>query len=333
MKNSVKRIFVEKKDGFNVEARHLLKDLKQNIGIAELSNLRIIHRYDIETISDEIYNQARTTIFSEPPVDYVYDEVLEIDENAKSFAVEFLPGQYDQRADSASQCIQLLTHGDRPTVKYAKCVVMKGELNDQDITKVKQYMINPVESREATMEKPDSLIDEMLIPEDVSNIDEFIEMNDDQLAKLLKEMGFAMDMADIKFCQEYFRDTEKRNPSITEMKILDTYWSDHCRHTTFLTKIENVEFEDGKISEKIKETYEEYKKSREFVYGDRLKNKDECLMDIATIAVKELKKQGRLTGLDESEEINACSIQVTADIDGKDEEWLIMFKNETHNHP
>jgi len=158
-------------------------------------------------------------------------------------------------------------------------------------------------------------------------------MNDDQLAKLLKEMGFAMDMADIKFCQEYFRDTEKRNPSITEMKILDTYWSDHCRHTTFLTKIENVEFEDGKISEKIKETYEEYKKSREFVYGDRLKNKDECLMDIATIAVKELKKQGRLTGLDESEEINACSIQVTADIDGKDEEWLIMFKNETHNHP
>jgi phosphoribosylformylglycinamidine synthase len=329
----IKRIFVEKKPGFDVEAQELCKELKEHLRISNLESVRLIYRYDVENISDEIYDLARRTIFSEPPVDLVYDEVTEIEDDAKYFAIEYLPGQYDQRADSAAQCIQILTQGERPKVKYAKLVILSGKISETDFLKIKRYLINPVDSREASLEKPVSLDDQIIIPSDVETIENFIKMNDNELDLLLLQMGLAMDIDDLKFCRKYFRDEEKRNPTVTEIRILDTYWSDHCRHTTFLTKIDEVEFEEGLIAGKIKETFESYLKSREFVYADRQGRKDICLMDIATIAMKELKKKGMLKGLDESEEINACSIEVKVDVDGKEEDWLVMFKNETHNHP
>ncbi|MEN8191987.1 MAG: phosphoribosylformylglycinamidine synthase [Bacteroidota bacterium] len=330
---NIRRIFVEKKEEFNIEVETLSKELKEHLLINGIEKLRILHRYDVENISDETYSTARKTIFAEPPVDLVYDEVLNTEETDKVFAIEYLPGQYDQRADSASQAIQIITQGERPNVKYAKVVVIKGSISDTDFSKIKNYMINPVDSREALTNKPSTLEDETFIPDDVVDIENFISMNDSKLSDLLHELGLAMDLDDIKFCQVYFRDTEKRNPTMTEMKILDTYWSDHCRHTTFLTKIDDVEFENGKITNKIKETYEQYLKDREEVYGDRLSQKDVCLMDIATLAMKKLKKEGKLAGFDESEEINACSIEVKVDIAGEKEDWLVMFKNETHNHP
>ena len=330
---SIRRVFVEKKPGFDVEAQGLLNELKEHLLIESLEALRIYYRYDIEGVSDEIYERARKTVFSEPPLDYVYDDDIEIEEGSKYFAVEYLPGQYDQRADSASQCIQILTQGERPKVKYAKVIVLKGDISDNDFDTIKKYIINPVDSREALKDKPSTLDDQLSDPPDVEILDGFISRDDSGLKGLLHEMGLAMDLDDLKFCRDYFRDEEKRDPTVTEMRILDTYWSDHCRHTTFLTKIDDVEFEDGPVSNKIKETYESYLKSREKVYSDRLAQKDICLMDIATLAMKELKKDGKLKGLDESEEINACSIEVKVDIDGKEEDWLVMFKNETHNHP
>jgi len=329
--SNVKRIFVEKKQGFDVEAKHLQQDLKNNLRIRGLENVRIVYRYDMEGISDEIYAQARTTIFSEPPVDQVFDEKFDINAEDKAFAIEFLPGQYDQRADSASQCIQILTQAERTLIKNAKIVILSGTVSEEEFNKIKQYLINPVESREAGFEKPETLKEQLTQPDDVADVDGFIDFNEAGLNNILKEFGLAMDIDDLKFTQKYFKNEEKRNPTVTEMKILDTYWSDHCRHTTFLTRIDDVEFEDGKYSNKIKEVYQQYLESRKFVYGDR--EKDVCLMDIATIAVKELKKQGKLDGLDESEEINACSIQVKANVNGKEEDWLVMFKNETHNHP
>ncbi|PIQ10074.1 MAG: phosphoribosylformylglycinamidine synthase [Ignavibacteriales bacterium CG18_big_fil_WC_8_21_14_2_50_31_20] len=330
---NIKRIFVEKKDEFNIEAVSLIKELKEHLLIAGIESLRILYRYDIENISKNIYEFARKTIFSEPPVDLVYDENFLLDELDKYFTIEYLPGQYDQRADSASQCIQILTQGERPSVKCAKVIIVKGNISDDDFQKIKSYLINPVDSREATNSKPKTLIDETIIPNDVSNIDNFILMDEFSLSNLLSSLGLAMDLDDLKFCQKYFRDIEKRDPTITEMKILDTYWSDHCRHTTFSTTITDVEFENGKISNKIKETYEQYLQDRQFVYGEKIKQREINFMDIATLAMKKLKKEGKLAGFDESEEINACSIEVKVDIDGKDEDWLVMFKNETHNHP
>jgi phosphoribosylformylglycinamidine synthase len=330
---SVKRIFVEKKSGFDVEANGLANEIHEHLRIQQIENVRIIYRYDIEGISDAIFEQARTTIFSEPPVDNVYDEEILIDANDKYFAIEYLPGQYDQRADSAAQCIQILTQGERPEVKNAKLIILSGKITAHDVDRIKKYVINPVESHEANLEKPKTLKDELISPPDVEIIENFILMNDSELQVLLKNLGLAMDIFDIKFCQEYFRDTEKRNPTLTEMRILDTYWSDHCRHTTFLTKIDTVEFEEGKFNKRIEEVYDDYLKVRERVYEEKLKDKDICLMDIATIAMKDLKKQGRLPGLDLSEEINACSIEVKVDINGVDQDWLVMFKNETHNHP
>ncbi|PID59310.1 MAG: phosphoribosylformylglycinamidine synthase [Ignavibacteriae bacterium] len=330
---NVRRIFVEKKPGFNVEANSLFTELKEILRLKNLEKLRIVARYDIEGISDEIYEQAKNTIFVEPPLDIVYDEEIQLNENDKYFAVEYLPGQYDQRADSASQAIQILTQGERPLVKSAKLIILSGNLEGSDIDKIKNYIINPVESHEANLIKPKTLKDILTIPEDVEIINNFIEMDKTELTKLLKSLGLAMDFDDIKFCQDYFKNEEKRNPTLTEIKILDTYWSDHCRHTTFLTKIENVEFEEGATSNKIKNVYENYLQTRKNVYEEKLAGKDICLMDIATIAMKKLKKEGKLPGLDLSEEINACSIEVKVDVKGKDEDWLVMFKNETHNHP
>jgi len=331
MKTGVRRIFVEKKKGFDIEARDLYSDITGNLGIKGLKSLRIVNRYDIEGISDEEYLSSRNIIFSEPPVDIVYDEEMPVNEGDRLLAIEYLPGQYDQRADSASQCVQILTRGERPQVRTAKIIVLEGSISDSDFEKIKNYCINPIESREADLEKPETLEMAVEPPEDIKAIEGFIDMNPEQLEDLQTEMGLAMSLEDLKFCQEYFRDTEKRNPTVTEIRVIDTYWSDHCRHTTFLTRIRSVDFGRGRFGKVMESVYGGYLKSREYVYGNS--DRDISLMDIATIAMKELRKKGLLEDLDVSEEINACSIVVNVDVNGENEEWLVMFKNETHNHP
>lgn len=326
---NVRRIYVEKKRGFDVEAQSVLEDLKENLSLGGLTDVRIINRYDVEGISDEEYQKARNLIFSEPPVDNAYDEEVAINEG-KVFAVEYLPGQFDQRAASAEECISILTEKDRPRVRSAKVYVLIGNVSDADMERVKTYVINPVEAHEASLEKPVSLDMEHVVPDDVKTVDGFIDMDKPQMENFLNEMGFAMDMDDLAFCQEYFRTSEKRNPSVTELRMIDTYWSDHCRHTTFSTKINNVIINSGKYADVISASYEEYKKAKADLYAP---DRDVCLMNMATIIVKQLKKKGLLKEIDESEEINACSIVVPVDVNGKDEDWLIMFKNETHNHP
>ncbi len=332
MKSTVKRLFVVKKHPYDVEAQGLLKDLRETLGIKSLNSLKIVNRYDVEGINDSEYQLARNTIFSEPTVDFAYDEEYEIPPKCRAFAVEYLPGQYDQRADSAAQCIQLLTQGDRPDINTARVIVLEGSITEEEFNSIKKYYINPVESREAKMEKPETLKSQVEQPEDVATLDGFTSMDEKQLSELLREMGFAMSFDDIVFCQSYFKNTEKRDPSVTEMRMIDTYWSDHCRHTTFLTCIDSVKFEKGRFTEVIEETYKDYMEKREDIYKDR-NDKDVCLMDVALMAMKALKKQGKLNDLDLSDEINACSIVINADINGKNEEWLVMFKNETHNHP
>jgi phosphoribosylformylglycinamidine synthase len=271
MANNVRRIFVEKKKGFDVEAGSLYRDLKYNLGIGGLNSVRIINRYDIEGISDEEFENSKRTIFSEPPVDEVFDEKIEISAGSRVIAIEYLPGQYDQRADSASQCVQILTHGERPNTKVAKLVVLTGQISDSEYEKAKSYLINPVESHEASMAKPASLDVEVTIPADVKVLTGFIGKSAEEIKNFWNEMGLAMSVEDLEFCQKYFRDTEKRDPTFTEIRVIDTYWSDHCRHTTFLTNIESVEIEDGVFSAPIKKAYESYLESRKYVYGDRQK--------------------------------------------------------------
>ena len=326
---SVRRIYVEKKDGFDVEAKGILEDLRENLSLTGLTAVRLINRYDVEGISDEEYQKARNLIFSEPPVDYAYDEKIDISEG-KAFAVEYLPGQFDQRAASAEECISILTEKDRPHVRSAKVYVLIGDVSESDVERVKKYVINPVEAREASLDKPASLNMEHVVPENVKTVDGFVDMDKVQMEGFLSQMGFAMDIDDLEFCKAYFKDTEKRNPTVTELRMIDTYWSDHCRHTTFSTRINNVKINDGKYADVISASYEEYKKAKSELYAP---DRDTCLMNMATIIVKQLKKKGLLKEIDESEEINACSIVVPVDVDGKDEDWLIMFKNETHNHP
>ncbi len=324
---AIKRLFVEKKKGFDIEAGALCRDLKENLGLGGLKSVRIINRYDVEGMSDADIELTRDTVFAEPQVDNISFGEISIDD--KYFATEYLPGQFDQRADSAAQCVQIMTGGEKPIVRTAKIVVLCGDISDDDVNSAADYCINPVESRRASIEMPESLIDKSDEPLDVATIDGFCDADDDGLKAMIADMGLAMDFDDISFCRDYFKNTEKRNPTVTEIRMIDTYWSDHCRHTTFSTILDNVKIDD----EVIAAAYEEYKKSRDFVYQNRTP-KNICLMDIATIAVKELKKQGRLSALDESEEINACSINVKLDMaDGTKEDWLIMFKNETHNHP
>ncbi|MEA1960932.1 MAG: phosphoribosylformylglycinamidine synthase [Bacillota bacterium] len=322
---------VEKKPGFDVEAQHLYHDLKENLGIFNLERVRIINRYDISGISDEAYEEAKSTIFSEPNVDFVYDETLEIEPGVKHFVMEYLPGQYDQRADSAAQCIQILTQGEPPTILSAKLILLYGELSEADFQAIKGYCINSVDSREASLQKPSSLEMELVTPEDVATLDGFIQMEEAELTSYRDTMGLVMSFEDLKFCQAYFRDKEKRNPTLTEIKVIDTYWSDHCRHTTFSTSIDRVSIEPKGLGLPVKKAYETYLKDRSFVYGSE--ERDVCLMDIAVLGMKKLKKEGKLQDLDLSDEINACSIVVEADINGKKEDWLVMFKNETHNHP
>ena len=331
MSSNVKRLLVEKREGFDLEAKALMKDLKDSLHIDCIDDLRLLNRYDIEGLSDEICDSASKTIFSEPNLDVVYKEDVEYDKDAKVFAVEYLPGQYDQRADWAAQCVQIINEGQRPNINSAKLYILTGDIDDELFAKIKSYVINPVDSREASLEKPETLELETEIPTEVATIEGFIDFSMEELEKFLKEQGLAMTIDDLKYVQEYFQNQEKRNPTITEIKVLDTYWSDHCRHTTFMTQIKDVEIEDGKFNEIIKETYSKYVEARNTIYIDR--QKDMCLMDIATIAVKELKAAGKLEDLDESEEINACSVNMDVNVDGKIEKYLLMFKNETHNHP
>ena len=324
----VYRIYVEKKAELAHEANALKSELLQLVGIKGLENVRLLNRYDVENIDEKLFSETVNTVFSEPQLDIVTTELDA--RGGKVFAVEYLPGQYDQRADSAAQCIQIISCGERPTIRTARVYVLEGEITDDDVAEIKKYVINAVESREASLEKPETLAIEYAIPETVKTVDGFIGLDEAGMKELLDKLGLAMDLDDLKFLQAYFRDEEKRDPTITEIRVVDTYWSDHCRHTTFSTHIDNVRIED----EAVAKAYERYLASRIEVYGEeKAAKRPQTLMDIATIAVKVLKKRGELPELDESEEINACSIHVTADINGEDQDFLLMFKNETHNHP
>ena len=316
------RVFVEKKKELAFEAKALLSDAKSLLGIESLTDVRLLNRYDVENIASELFEYAKTTVFSEPQLDIVSEEA-ELG-NGYVFAVEYLPGQFDQRADSAAQCIQIISQGERPVIKTARVYALYGDLSADEINAIKKYVINPVESREAVLDKPETLKTEYVIPETVKTLEGFIKLDRAGLEAFINEYGLAMDIDDIIFCQQYFIN-EQRDPTITEIRMIDTYWSDHCRHTTFLTVIDNVTFED----ELLRKAYDEYIAERKALG----RTKPVCLMDIATLAVRSLKKQGKLDKLDESEEINACTVKVDVEVDGVVEPWLLLFKNETHNHP
>ena len=319
------RIYVEKKPEFAVEAQSVMSDVKTALRL-ELTNLRILNRYDADKLSREDFSAAVNTVFSEPAVDVVYDELPALEEGDRIFAVEYLPGQFDQRADSCEQCIQILRQGERCRVKNARVYIVSGALTDEDFDKLKSYIINPVESREASLDTVKTLDTNYDIPTTVEELEGFINLNALGLHAFVDKFGLAMDYDDIKFCQDYFRNEEKRNPTITEIRMIDTYWSDHCRHTTFLTNVENVDIK----TPYIKDTYDMYLNVREELGRT---DKPVTLMDIGTLAAKKLKADGLLPDLDESEEINACSVKIKVDIDGQLEDWILMFKNETHNHP
>ena len=328
---SVRRIYVEKRPGFfDTPAQKLCADLKNMFNVPDLRAVRIFRRYDIEGMTAEEFAKARNVVFAEPPVDIIYDENLPNINATSIFAVEFLPGQFDQTADSAAQCVQLITQKERPLVRTAKIIALVGNIDDKSFSKIKKYCINEVECREASMEKPQTLSMQTQEPDDVQIIDGFISMTDNEINTLHDELGLAMSYEDFLFCREYFSKQEHRDPTITEIRVIDTYWSDHCRHTTFTTAIDSVSIDDNEYTQDIKNTYNLYLKDRADIYTD---GRPVTLMDLAVIGMKKLKKLGKLADLDASEEINACSIVVPAIVNGKKENWLVMFKNETHNHP
>ena len=328
---SVFRCYSEKKPGFDVEAQGLCRQLREQLGIKSLESVRILNRYDADHIDPAVYQAAKTVVFSEPQVDDIWDESYPAPDTAHSvLAVEALPGQFDQRADSCAQCIQLQSGVDRPLIAYAKVYLLGGQLSQNELEKIRKYLINPVESREASVDKPATLVREHAAPDRVAVVEGFTALDEKGLAHLLSELGLAMDLDDLKFLQTYFRDEEKRDPTITEVRVVDTYWSDHCRHTTFSTHLDAVDIG----APAVKAAYQRYLDARVEVYGEeKAAKRPQTLMDIATIGTKTLKKRGLLPELDESEEINACSIKVPAVVDGKEQDWLLMFKNETHNHP
>ena len=330
--SQVRRIYVEKKEAFAGKARGLHSEIKNYLGIHEVTGVRILIRYDVENISDEIFEAACDCVFSEPPVDILYKESFEIAENAHVFGVEYLPGQFDQRADSAVQCVKFLKEDEEPVITSAITYVIEGDITEEQLESIKSFCINPVDSRETGMEKPETLVSVYDEPEDVKIFDGFKDMAEAELKVLYDSLGLAMTFKDFQHVQNYFSGEEKRDPSMTEIRVLDTYWSDHCRHTTFSTELTDVAFADGYYKAPIVETYESYLADRKEVYGDR-KDKFVCLMDLALMAMKKLKKEGKLEDQEESEEINACSIVVPVEVDGQVEEWLVNFKNETHNHP
>ncbi len=335
---NVKRIYVEKKEAFAVKARELEDELKGYLGIAGLKKVRIFIRYDVENLSEAVFEKACRSVFSEPPVDDLYRERIEMPADSRCFSVEFLPGQFDQRADSAVQCVQFLKEDEQPIIKTAVTYLLIGNISDSEFDKIKRYCINPVDSRETGSEKPDTLVLTFEDPADVGSFDGFADMAEDDLKELYDSLGLAMTFKDFLHIQNYFRDQEHRDPTVTEIRVLDTYWSDHCRHTTFSTELKDIAFEDGYYSEPIKTTYRQYVAAREEIFAGR-KDKYVCLMDLALMAMRKLKKDGKLEDMEKSNEINACSIVVPVEIDKEDgkgvvtEEWLVNFKNETHNHP
>ncbi len=330
--SGVKRVFVEKKKPYAVKAKELHDEITGYLGIKTITDVRELIRYDIENLSDETYEKSLTTVFSEPPVDNVYEMDFEHKDDDFIFSVEFLPGQFDQRADSAEQCVKFFNENEVPVIKTAVTYVISGKLTEEEKAKIKELCINPVDSREASSELPKTLVTEFKIPDDVIIFDGFKDMQEDKLRELYDSLGLAMTFKDFKFIQEYFHNDEKRNPSMTEIRVLDTYWSDHCRHTTFATELKDVQFKDGFYKEPMQASYNKYLADRNELYKGR-KDKFVCLMDLALLAMKKLKAEGKLADQEESDEINACSIVVPVEIDGKTEEWLVNFKNETHNHP
>ncbi len=329
--SNVRRIFVEKKPDFAVQAKEMLSEIKSYLGIQSVTGVRVLIRYDVEHISEETYQKALAAVFSEPPVDNVYQEEFEAGD-AQVFSVEYLPGQYDQRADSAEQCVKLLNENETPIIRSATTYVIEGEVSSSQLDAIKKHCINPVDSRETGLEKPETLLDEFEEPEDVKIMDGFTAMPEQELKGLYSSLGLAMTFQDFLHIQNYFKGEEKRDPSMTELRVLDTYWSDHCRHTTFSTELKEVSFGEGFYQKPMKDTYEDYLNTHKELYQGR-EDKFVCLMDLALMAMKRLKKEGKLEDQEESEEINACSIVVPVEVDGKTEEWLVNFKNETHNHP
>lgn len=330
--NSVKRVYVEKKQEFAVQAKELKQELKSYLGIQTVENVRVLIRYDIENISDATFETACNGIFSEPPVDILYKEEFEVKEGSRIFSVEYLPGQFDQRADSAVQCVQFIKEDEMPVIKSATTYVIEGAITDEEFAAIKAHCINPVDSRETGMEKPETLITQFEEPEDVKIFDGFKDMEEDKLKELYDSLGLAMTFKDFLHIQNYFKGEEKRDPSMTEIRVLDTYWSDHCRHTTFSTELKEVSFGEGDYKEPIVNAYKHYLNTHSEIFSGR-EDKFVCLMDLALMAMRKLKREGKLEDQEESDEINACSIVVPVVVDGVEEEWLVNFKNETHNHP
>ena len=330
--SNVRRVYVEKKPAYAVQAKELKHEVSSYLGIKSATNVRVLIRYDVENISDEVFEKACRTVFAEPPVDALYLEKFEAAEGAKIFSVEYLPGQFDQRADSAVQCVQFLDGDSQPIIRSATTYVIEGNVTDEEFDAIKHHCINPVDSRETGLEKPETLVTVFPEPEDVKIFDGFKDMPEADLKALYDSLNLAMTFKDFQHIQNYFKNEEKRDPSMTEIRVLDTYWSDHCRHTTFSTELTDVKFDEGDYKEPIVKTYEKYLADREVLYKGR-DDKFVCLMDLALMAMKKLKSEGKLADQEESDEINACSIVVPVDVDGKEEEWLINFKNETHNHP
>lgn len=337
--SKVKRVYVEKKVPYAVKAKELKHEISSYLGIKTVTGVRVLVRYDVENLSDETYQKALVTVFSEPPVDTLYEENFQYNEASdRVFSVEFLPGQFDQRADSAEQCVKFLKEDENPVIKSATTYVIEGKITDEEFESIKSFCINPVDSRETGLDKPETLVTKFEEPADVIIFDGFKDMQDDQLNELYQSLGLAMTFKDFKHIQNYFKNDENRDPSMTEIRVLDTYWSDHCRHTTFNTELTDIEFEDGYYKTPIVKTYERYIKDREVIFKGR-DDKFVCLMDLALMAMRKLKKEGKLDDQEESDEINACSIVVPVEIDKEDgkgkivEEWLVNFKNETHNHP
>ena len=327
----VYRIYVEKRKDYAVEADEILSNLKTQLKMDALEALSVVNRYDVQGVSEDVLNQGIPTILSEPMVDDIYKEDYPVNDE-KVFAIEFLPGQYDQRADACEQCFQLLTGEKNVKVKCAKLIVLKGQLNDEDVKRVQNYLINPVDQRLASLEKVDDLADADVHINPVPVIEGFIDFSDNELKQYINDNGMAMNYDDLKVTQDYFKNEEKRDPTETELKVLDTYWSDHCRHTTFATIITDLDIESGAFKEILEKDIEDYKTSRHLVYGIDTK-RPLTLMDLATISMKELRKTGYLDDLEVSEEINACSVELKIHTTDGDEDWLLMFKNETHNHP
>ena len=330
--SNVRRVYVEKKPAFAVQAKELKHEVSSYLGIKSVTAVRVLIRYDVENISDEVFDKACKTVFAEPPVDDLYLENFEAAEGSRIFSVEFLPGQFDQRADSAVQCVQFLDENAQPIIRSATTYVIEGTITDEEFDAIKHHCINPVDSRETGLQKPETLVTVFPEPEDVKIFDGFKEMPEAELKELYDSLNLAMTFKDFQHIQHYFKEEEKRDPSMTEIRVLDTYWSDHCRHTTFSTELTDVKFDEGDYKAPIVDTYKKYLADREELYKGR-KDKFVCLMDLALMAMKKLKAEGKLADQEESDEINACSIVVPVDVDGKEEEWLINFKNETHNHP